>query len=147
MTPALRWAAMRAIFNVSLIVRDKATRQHPQDHNFWRARKAEADSNRGPSAYQPKALPLGPWTSIYIYRSMARPTGTHRFSGINYFQCLSTIQVVTTLVGCYMVHGATWNCCRLGARFVYTTTLQCHLTGSHNYTSGEWAGFGLAIRR
>ena len=29
------------------------------DHNIWRERRAEADSNRGPSAYQPNALPLG----------------------------------------------------------------------------------------
>ena len=29
------------------------------DHNFWRERTAEADSNRGPSAYEPNALPLG----------------------------------------------------------------------------------------
>ena len=29
------------------------------DHNFWRERRAEAVSNRGPSAYQPTALPLG----------------------------------------------------------------------------------------
>ena len=29
------------------------------DHNFWRERRAETDSNRGPSAYQPSALPLG----------------------------------------------------------------------------------------
>ena len=29
------------------------------DHNFWREKTAEADSNRGPSAYQPNALPLG----------------------------------------------------------------------------------------
>ena len=29
------------------------------DHNFLRERRAEADSNRGPSAYQPNALPLG----------------------------------------------------------------------------------------
>ena len=29
------------------------------DHNFWRERRAEAASNRGPSAYQPNALPLG----------------------------------------------------------------------------------------
>ena len=33
MTPALRWAAMRAI-NVSLIVRDKVTRQCPQTTIF-----------------------------------------------------------------------------------------------------------------
>ena len=29
------------------------------NHNFWRERRAEAVSNRGPSAYQPNALPLG----------------------------------------------------------------------------------------
>ena len=29
------------------------------DHNFWREGRAEADSNRGPSAYHPNALPLG----------------------------------------------------------------------------------------
>ena len=47
-------------FNVSLTVRDKVTRQCPHwDHNFWKERRAEADSNRGPSAYQPNALPLG----------------------------------------------------------------------------------------
>ena len=29
------------------------------NHSFWRQRKTEAESNRGPSAYQPNALPLG----------------------------------------------------------------------------------------
>ena len=29
------------------------------EHNFWREWRAEVDSNRGPSAYQPNALPLG----------------------------------------------------------------------------------------
>ena len=29
------------------------------DHNFGSERRAEVDSNRGPSAYQPTALPLG----------------------------------------------------------------------------------------
>ena len=29
------------------------------DHNFRRERRAEADSNRSPSAYQPNVLPLG----------------------------------------------------------------------------------------
>ena len=28
------------------------------DHNLWRERSAEADSSRGPSAYQPNSLPL-----------------------------------------------------------------------------------------
>ena len=39
-------------FNVSLIVRDKVAGLST-DHNFWRERRAEADSNRGPFAYQP----------------------------------------------------------------------------------------------
>ena len=37
----------------------KVTRQCPQTTTFWRERRAEAVSNRGPSAYQPNALPLG----------------------------------------------------------------------------------------
>ena len=43
-------------FNVSLIVRDKVTRVST-NHSFWRERRAEAVSNRGP--YQITALPLG----------------------------------------------------------------------------------------
>ena len=47
-------------FNVSLIV----TRQCPQTTNFEvkgepKQIRTKADSNRGPSAYQPTALPLG----------------------------------------------------------------------------------------
>ena len=35
-------------------MRDKVTKQCPcTDHNVWRERRVEADSNRGPSAYQP----------------------------------------------------------------------------------------------
>ena len=47
------------------------------DHDFRRERTAEEDSNRGPSAYQPNALPLGqtgsqghavwPWTYILVH--------------------------------------------------------------------------------
>ena len=46
-------------FNVSLIVRDKVTRQCPQTTTFEKKRRAEAVSNRGPSAYHPTTLPLG----------------------------------------------------------------------------------------
>ena len=54
----LRWQRWEP-FLCFIIVRDKVTRQCPcTDHNFWEKR-AEADSNRGPSAYQPNALPLG----------------------------------------------------------------------------------------
>ena len=48
MTPALRWAAMRAI----LMFRNCEGQSHKTvatDHNFRSERRAEADSNRGPS--------------------------------------------------------------------------------------------------
>ena len=45
-------------FNVSLVVRD-SHKTVSTDHNFWRERRAEAELIRGPSAYQPDALPLG----------------------------------------------------------------------------------------
>ena len=47
-------------FNVPLIVRDKVTKQCPQTTTVLKRRvRAEAESSRGPSAYQPNALPLG----------------------------------------------------------------------------------------
>ena len=58
MTSALRWAAMGAI----LMFHNCKGQSHKTvstDHNLSRERKTKADSNRGPSAYQPNALPLG----------------------------------------------------------------------------------------
>ena len=55
MTPALRWAAMRAI----LMFHSCEGQSHKTvstDYNFSRERRAEADSNRGPSACQPNAI-------------------------------------------------------------------------------------------
>ena len=43
-------------FKVSLIVRDKVTRQVPTNHNFGSERRAEAEASRGPSTYQHNAL-------------------------------------------------------------------------------------------
>ena len=63
MTYALRWAAMRAI----LMFHNCEGQSHKTvstDHNFWRERRAEADSNRGPSAYQPNSLLLGQTGSL-----------------------------------------------------------------------------------
>ena len=59
MTPAFRWAAMSAILMFQWEVMDKVTRQCPQTTAFLRERRTEAVSNRGPSTYQPNALPLG----------------------------------------------------------------------------------------
>ena len=58
MTPALRWAAMRAI-KMFHNCEGQSHKTVSTDHNFWRERRAEADSNRGPFAYQPNASPLG----------------------------------------------------------------------------------------
>ena len=54
----IKMGSDESYFNISLIVRDKVTRQCPQTTTF-EERRAEAESNRGPSADQPIALPLG----------------------------------------------------------------------------------------
>ena len=56
----IKMASDESRFNVSLIVRDKVTNKTVStDHKLGSERRAETDSNRGPSAYQPTALPLG----------------------------------------------------------------------------------------
>ena len=65
MTPALRWAAMR--LRAILMFHNCEGQSHKTvstDYNFWRERRAEAVSNRCPSAYQPNALPLGQTGSL-----------------------------------------------------------------------------------
>ena len=55
------------------------------DHYLWRERRAEADSNRGPSAYQPNALPPGQTGS---------PAGNNGFCGRYWSRpCLFTLMV------------------------------------------------------
>ena len=52
-------------FNVSLIERDKVTRQCPQTATFEvKGEPKQIQSNRCPSAYQPDALPLGQTGSV-----------------------------------------------------------------------------------
>ena len=49
-SPALRWVVMRAIFNVSLIVRDKVTRPCPQT--------TTSEEKGEPKRYRTEVLPL-----------------------------------------------------------------------------------------
>ena len=77
---------------------DKVTRQCPQTTTFLKKKAAEAVSNRGPTAYQPNALPLGhtgspvhPWDSC-----TALSHSQHRFSG-TFLQTLPDL--VTPLKG------------------------------------------------
>ena len=64
-------------FNVSFIARDKVTRQCPQTSTFEEKGEPKADSNRGPSAYQPNASPLGQTGSLMSMedelRAMTQP--------------------------------------------------------------------------
>ena len=46
-------------FNVSLIVKDKVTKQSLQTTTFEDEKRVDADSNGSPTAYQPNALPPG----------------------------------------------------------------------------------------
>ena len=53
----IKMGSDKSHFNVSLTVRDKVTNKTVStDHKFGRERKTQADSNRGPFAYQPNAL-------------------------------------------------------------------------------------------
>ena len=74
-------------FNVSLTVRDKVTRQCPQTTAF-EDKRAKMDSNWGPSAYQPNALPLGQ------IGSCLNEEGMRSLYGYNYIQTESVIKVV-----------------------------------------------------
>ena len=51
-------------FNVSLIVNAKSQDSLHKSQPFWRQRRTEAELSRGPSAYQPNALPLGQTDSL-----------------------------------------------------------------------------------
>ena len=81
-------------FNVSLIVRNKVTRLCPQTTTFEEKRRAEAVSNRGPSAYQPTALPLGQtgshrecYLSLTVFIRLALIT-SHNYELIKYSTAL-----------------------------------------------------------
>ena len=77
MTPAIRWAAIRAI----LIFHNCEGQNHKTvstEHTFWSEKRTEADSNRGPSACQPNALPLGQTGSLNLVsvRKRKKKAGT-----------------------------------------------------------------------
>ena len=58
MTCALRLAAMRSVLMFHW--EGQSHKTVSRDRRFWRERRAKADLNQGPSAYQPDALLLGP---------------------------------------------------------------------------------------
>ena len=60
----IKMGSDKSHFSVSLIVRDKVTRPSPQTITFEEKGEPKMESNRGPSAYQPTALPLGQTSSM-----------------------------------------------------------------------------------
>ena len=65
MTPALRWAGDESHFNVSVRRDGQSHRTVSTNHNLFEEKvRAEAVSNRGPSAHQPNTLPLGQTGSL-----------------------------------------------------------------------------------
>ena len=59
MTPRLKVGSDEIHFNVSVGSDGQSHRTVSTNHNPFEEKRAEAVSNRGPSAYQPNALPLG----------------------------------------------------------------------------------------
>ena len=59
-TPALRWAAMRAILIFHWLWGTKSQDSVHKPQPFWTETRAKAESSRGPFAYQPKSLTVRP---------------------------------------------------------------------------------------
>ena len=55
----IRMGSDESYFNVSVGSDGQSVKTVSTNHSFGSERRAEADSNPGPSAYQPTALPLG----------------------------------------------------------------------------------------
>ena len=125
----------------------KVARQCPQTTTFLKERRAEAVSNRGrgPSAYQPNALPLGQTGSrlliafkSLLYSAVLRSRADSlRSCDKNEFN--SAFWIATEVIYLQRCHisGATWNCCRFGTFLLHRTTMH-HVTSLHAkpYTSG-----------
>ena len=100
MIPALRWAAMRAILMFSVGSDGQSHKTVSTNHNLSEEKgEPKPASNRGPSAYQPNALPLG-------------QTGSH-------FGCTSG-GVMFTL--CLLACQSCLCCCACVASFPYLLT-------------------------
>ena len=62
----LYWDRQRwELFSCYINCEGKSHKTVSTKHNFWREGRAEAESNRDPSAYHPKALPLGQTGWLY----------------------------------------------------------------------------------
>ena len=128
----LLWAAMKAI----LMFHNCEGQSHKTvstDYNFRRERRAEAGSNRGPSAYQPNAWPLGQtgsrvlineWTFIYGKRKLSLLTKAmhvHSAMGCNYDGMFKGKFPLTGQCSIYTLSIAFWYLPLNSARIGYAT--------------------------
>ena len=122
MTPALRCTATRAIL-MFYNCEGQSHKTMSTDYNFWRERRAEVDSNRGPSAFQPNALPLGQTGSLLVR------------DGNIYIYNLFTCQYLSR-----RCMGATIFC------LVLLNVLGCRLKYQGQAETNAWAWFTIALR-
>ena len=81
-------------------MRDKVTRQCPQT-TTESERRAEANLNRGPSAYQPNALPLGQTSSPPEGRScVTRSNPTHKNTVVMVMHTYTKYNTIISAVMC-----------------------------------------------
>ena len=139
-------------------------------NNFWRERKAEAESNRGPSAYLSNTLQLGHTCSLTIGWSIDRLIdwlidwyrfNIALFSASEQTDCALLARdskwmtvalhgvlnvhrsaVRTALLACCMT-GATGFCCHFGARSVHTTQ-PC--TSLQCYSKPQWLTWAVVFK-
>ena len=112
-------------FNVSVGSYGQSHKTVSTNHNlFWRERRAEAVSNRGPSAYQPSAIPLGQTGSLHAQAtgSALYPHSTYLSAGSDqalraksglcayYYARGVTQSLLTAFV--HPARGPSWSCCR-----------------------------------
>ena len=93
-------------FTVSLIVKGKFTKMVSLNHNFWTERRAEAESNLGPFAYQLNALPLDQTGTCVAH---VEPTQIYTNSQPRLGLCHNTLISARTpklhSECCYVLHG------------------------------------------
>ena len=82
-------------FNVSLIIRDKVTRQCPQTTTFEEKREPKRIRSEVPLLHQPNALPLGQTSSRLPPDDVASDVGL-TYLGTNCDQCVCMVQLCFT---------------------------------------------------
>ena len=101
MTPALRWAAMRAVLMFNCEGQSYETVHKPQP--LWGERRAKAELSRGPSAFQPNTWLLGQTGSLLTVLMYCMDVSM-------YVICIGCRRLVVHTQKEWMIPGS-WNLC------------------------------------